>query len=497
MKKAKTIFSALPTKYFLLAIIALSAIVRLIFVARASIWHDEGYTMMLIKHDVVGIIERTARDVHPPLYYLVAHAWQFIAGDSEFAIRGLSVIFGVGTVIVAYFIMRKLFSEKVARLSALFLALGPFLIRYSDEARMYAMATFLIVLATWLLILAVEKNYFKKTQWIIWSLYGITAAAALYTHYYVVFLIPVHIGYVIWKQGFLNVLKNRKWWAGNILAVALFAPWVPSLLAQFTRVQSGFWIPPVDAETLPNTYLQFLAFGSNSLAPWIEVIIALAISAAVVAAIVINKKNRGSLLFLTAWFAVPLVLVIIISLSRPVYYDRYFTFSAVAFSCLLAATIYSFDKFKPSRYIKPAIIVILCAVFISGIGSVYSAAGWSRMREVGSYVSTNYQTGDAIVSAELYTYFHFSYYNKTATETKLLSKDALSGYGETSLIYDRQDELVVKKFDDISSSTNRVWVIGKPGNEYWETIPKSWQEQSRIEANDSTTRLYTIRPIEE
>lgn len=35
-----------------------------------NIWTDEAFTLQLLEQNITGILEGTARDVHPPLYYL-------------------------------------------------------------------------------------------------------------------------------------------------------------------------------------------------------------------------------------------------------------------------------------------------------------------------------------------------------------------------------------------------------------------------------------------
>ena len=46
-----------------------------------NIWTDEAFTLQLIKGNVRDIIEGTARDVHPPLYYLYAKLFRVFLGD--------------------------------------------------------------------------------------------------------------------------------------------------------------------------------------------------------------------------------------------------------------------------------------------------------------------------------------------------------------------------------------------------------------------------------
>src|SRR5205085_11489261 len=94
------------------AILVLGAALRFIDIAKSSIWHDEGYTMMLVPQPVADIITRTGRDVHPPLYYLALHYWTLVFGSSETAARGMSAILSLGTVVVGYLLVRRLVSES-------------------------------------------------------------------------------------------------------------------------------------------------------------------------------------------------------------------------------------------------------------------------------------------------------------------------------------------------------------------------------------------------
>ena len=47
-----------------------------------NIWTDEAFTLQLLRENVKGIIDGTARDVHPPLYYLYAKIFTVIFGDA-------------------------------------------------------------------------------------------------------------------------------------------------------------------------------------------------------------------------------------------------------------------------------------------------------------------------------------------------------------------------------------------------------------------------------
>lgn len=491
MRQLTSKLVAIPTHWYLLLVTAIGAFARFLYITKADIWHDEGYTMMLITHGPIDIIERTARDVHPPLYYLTAHVWQGLFGMSELAVRSLSAAFGIATIVLVYFLVRRLFSEGTARLATLFVALGPFVVRYSEEARMYGMASFFVVLSTYLLVRIASERTSRLKPWLF---YGLVIAAGLYTHYYTLFIIPVHIIYLAWSRGGIKpLITDRNWWIGNSLGALLFIPWVPIVLSQMSRVQAGFWIPPVTIDTAPGTFMQFLAFlPSYSYAGWISGALLTLFVIGIIHTYVTHKNLRRAIGLLTLWLVLPLAMVMFISITRPVYYDRYFIYCAVAMYILFAVIITRSTLFTKHIITQYSTAALVCLVFLGGIYSV-GASATHQMGTVGQYVSAQYQPGDVIVSAELYTYFDFSYYNHTGQTTHLLSNTPLDGYGETSLLYDRQADIVIPSLDSIKD-TKRVWVVGKTGEKdyYSIDIPYNWRLADQLEAGDSAVRLYTI-----
>ncbi len=473
-------------RWYLAGALAAGAIVRFIGISRASIWHDEGYTMMLAPQSPVQILLRTGRDVHPPLYYLCLHYWMKLFGSSELAARGMSAVLMLGTIIVGFMLAKRLFGHQVARLAAVFLALGPFLVRYGQEARMYGMAAFLAVLASYLLVRARQSN--RNGFWVAYSL---TIAAGLYTHYYIVFVIALHWLYMVVKQDQQRGLVNPKWWLSNVASLVLFLPWVPTAYHQFTRVQGGFWIPKPTVLTLPSTIGQFLTFTDLGVVTnWIRIIVVLGFLALCGAFIAKKKYFPGNLLVVGLTFLAP-VAVLILSLKRPIYVDRYFVFAAVGFYILLAALLILMPPWDKRPWLRWATVAVLVLTFAVGIRNVYSQAV-HKMAAVGSYVNAGYQPGDEIVSGELYTYFDFSYYNHTGQTAKLIAAEGVSGYGETSLLYDRSAALVVDDFSHVHPLSGRIWVVGKPGPNDDFKVPASWKLLDQFQAADSKVEHFQV-----
>lgn len=142
-------------KHYALAIVAFSAIVRFISLSDRYFWCDEASSVLTSRYDVGALLYHASFDVHPPLYYLLLHGWMALFGDGIMAARSLSLVFGVMTVALAMRFTRWLTNERAALIAGWLMAIMPMAVRYSQEARMYALMGMLAIaaamaLAKWL-----------------------------------------------------------------------------------------------------------------------------------------------------------------------------------------------------------------------------------------------------------------------------------------------------------------------------------------------------------
>lgn len=463
--KIKELFS----KYTVLCIITFATILRLYKITWSSIWHDEGYTMWLLKYDFSEILSRTARDVHPPGYYLIAKPWVMVFGESVFSIRFLSLIFSVGIVYLTYKIVEKIWSKNAAIWSSIFVALSPFMIRFGQEARMYGVVAFFTTLATYMLVL-----YIKEKKNIYLLPYFAAMIVAMYTQYYSFFVVISHwlilsiftdgFWTLKWKELFTKKIGvlNYKWWLTNIGLLAAYAPWFPVAYKQVTRVSDSYWIKPewITERTIPNNVLQFishthfdavyfdLAFGK--LIYWIIVAFLLLVGFYLYK----TKKYRiVSALYIFGFL--PMILVFTLSkLRTPVYQDRYFPFSAIGIFVIWGILTSEIkNKFLKYSFSAALIITMLVGNYIMHIDVAH------QMKQMSDIVNQNSE-GSTVVSGELYTFLDGKYY--LGDNLKLIS-DGVDGYGESSLFYDQQNNYLVT-LDNLKLSSNRIIVIGKTGD---------------------------------
>ena len=90
------------------AIVALAAMVRCQNLAALSYDFDEAFCWKMIGFPVGEIWTRSALDNHPPLYFYLLWGWARVFGDSPQALRSLSVLLGLATVVGAYFLVRQI-----------------------------------------------------------------------------------------------------------------------------------------------------------------------------------------------------------------------------------------------------------------------------------------------------------------------------------------------------------------------------------------------------
>lgn len=137
-----------------LFVLALGAALRLYGLNRESLWNDELSTMARLDPGPLSEIfwQRIADDVHPPGYLLLLSGWTALFGNGEIALRLPSVIAGISLLAVAYALTSRAFGRVAGLLTALFCAVSPLHIRYSQEARSFALVTCTILIAAWALV---------------------------------------------------------------------------------------------------------------------------------------------------------------------------------------------------------------------------------------------------------------------------------------------------------------------------------------------------------
>jgi mannosyltransferase len=237
MRRNRFIFAAV-------LILALSAALRFHQIETQSFWNDEGNSARLSERSIELIIEGTASDIHPPLYYLVLRGWREFLGESELALRALSAFSGICLVAVTITLGRRLIGSRAygpSLISGLLVAINPALIYYSQEARMYELLAFLAILSTLLQVMWLQGEG-KKIGLAV--AYVLAVVAGLYTHYFFpAILAAQNLIFLLWvinqhrskdareRRGLPPVSLARPilGWIGMMAAaLLLYTPWLPT-----------------------------------------------------------------------------------------------------------------------------------------------------------------------------------------------------------------------------------------------------------------------------
>jgi 4-amino-4-deoxy-L-arabinose transferase-like glycosyltransferase len=198
---------------------------RLARLAFQPLWWDEGWSLYFATTGIGTMLELTAVDIHPPLYYLLLHLWTRLLGPGIFSVRLLSVGIGTATVPLLYLAGKRLLGRTGALLVAVFLlALSPFHIYYSQEVRMYGLVALLGLAATYFAL------QWDPEGWGVGPAIGyvLATAAALYTQYYAIFLLLALnlIVLIRWLRVRRSGRALVRWLGAQAAVILLFLPWL-------------------------------------------------------------------------------------------------------------------------------------------------------------------------------------------------------------------------------------------------------------------------------
>ena len=218
----------------------------------SSIWVDEASTLELMQHSYAEIINLTAMDVHPPLYYLggkfVVNLLSQIVrgGDIVILAKWISYLPFVAGIAICAFIIEKNVGRFWSVIYLLFILIMPEMLHYSFEIRMYSWGM-LFVLCAYMsvrpLIVEASLSIGKWYLFIMWSL------LAAYTHYYA--CVAVGFLYLILLWDTFHDRKRRKLWIKCMCITVLgYLPWLWAFAKTIKIVSVNNHISSLDWRTV-------------------------------------------------------------------------------------------------------------------------------------------------------------------------------------------------------------------------------------------------------
>jgi uncharacterized membrane protein len=209
------------------------------------------------------------QSTHPPLFFCVMYSWLELTIHSGqnwvSTLRTLPALFGVGSIIGVYFINRIAFGATEGLVAAAVMAVSPFAVYLSQEARHYTMPMLLVTLALiGLMQIQQSLEKYSRVRFWVWVEWAIINSIGIYVHYF--FVLPfvaqiITIALLIyWRRN--KIKHQRAIWLSLIVStssvVISFLPWLPIMLSHFHRSETDWLSPPQHIVPFFNTLINSL-----------------------------------------------------------------------------------------------------------------------------------------------------------------------------------------------------------------------------------------------
>lgn len=378
-------------------IVVAGLLVRVVGLGRESLWWDEGASLRLARMPVGAMMRALAADdFSPPLYYLLLHGWIGVFGESDAAMRLLSALFGAAAVGVMYLLGARLLNRAGALMAAALVALAPFQVAYSQEARGYSLMMLLGLGAMYYFVRLLEEPSRAAVAG-----YWLCSLLLIYTHVCGLFIVATQAAcyLALWWARRPRAGIGPMPWIG--LHVGLALAYAPSLWLIAARAgdMDGFWIAPAGVGAMKVSLIQFAG------APLMLGLFALLSGVGVLTAFWPGGAARGRLgvtavALPVVWLVGPMVLCFIASrVGRPIYVTRYLI-PASAGLYLMAAGGVAWLAVRPA---VGALVGLLAAgISAHALYAYQTTTHGEPWRQLAQYVEEHAQPGDLVLfNAEL------------------------------------------------------------------------------------------------
>ena len=399
---------------------------RLYRLGAQSLWYDETVSAYLASKSIPQLIAHTARDIHPPGYYLLLHLWSRLVGDSEFALAFFSLAFGLLLIPLTYALARRLAGRTGALWSALLVATSPYNLWYSQEVRMYTLGAVLGLMTLWctLQMMDQRRSAADRGRWAVG--YGLAAAAGLYVLYYFAFLLVVLnlliIGHLLFgRQG----QRLRLWLLTQAAVLLLYLPWLPIAWRQATNPPVPPWRSFIPPHTVALEAWTALSLGQSVQPGQVWPILLLTGALCLLGFKTQARLRRSPIpdrqpgagasllqprLLLVAYPFGPLILIYLASLITPLYHVRYLFTYAPPFYILLGTGLTWLTRRARPLAALAALALLLGSAF--SLRELHTNPRYAAddFRAAVGFIAERWRPGDAVLINAGYAYTGFLYY---------------------------------------------------------------------------------------
>ena len=309
----------------------------------SDLWYDEVYSYRTASLPFQQMLHSLllGGDTNPPLYTVLLHFW-LLLGSSDVHVKLFSLLFGQTSIGLVFYLGKMIGDVKLASVGAFLFAVSNSVIRYSVEARPYALFLFLSLLSTILFLTAIGRNPLWKTSTKVWIGYVTVTVLAIYTHWFSLLLPPLHIvGVLIYSR--LTKRLAIQYGTALLTIICCSLPLLPFLWNQLTvqNTVGGFsWC----GRPNHHTFIDLAAFfvGGKNLLALTLLIICLACLKKRPSTNVVEKITRRDLLYFSSYALLPVLVVATLSYALERYsffVPRYFLIFIIGVQLLIAVSL--------------------------------------------------------------------------------------------------------------------------------------------------------------
>lgn len=233
-----------------------------------SLWFDEIAAITLAHQPLESLWSAwMARETNPPLYYTLLKGWMALFGESDAAVRLLSVAIGTAGIAAAWWLARRIGGVGAGLIAALLVATSAAHVDFSQEVRGYILAQTAALFGCATMVAYLERPRIAPLLG-----YAFAALVALYAHTTMILFVALANLAMLWL-----LRRDRSglamWLAANAAIALLWSWWAWISLGQAAAGGAGFsWIARPDAIAALNMtaviYLPlYLAAGKVVFAP--------------------------------------------------------------------------------------------------------------------------------------------------------------------------------------------------------------------------------------